>query len=263
MNDDVKWMKKALRLAEKGLGTTSPNPMVGAVIVKDGRIFGQGWHVRAGEGHAEVNAIRGAAGGNLKGATIYVTLEPCSSWGRTPPCTDAIIKAGIGRVVIGCLDPNPKHAGRCIPIFQEHHIEVAGPVCEAECRKINEAFFRWITAKKPFVLLKLAETLDGRIATENGSSQWITGEAARKHVQKLRRWADAVMAGAETYRKDAPRFTVRGRDGKVLKTPRRIIVTHTPEKFLPYPDGWEFVSLDTREKWEAFLEKSDRSHVVL
>lgn len=262
MNDDVKWMKKALRLAEKGLGTTSPNPMVGAVIVKDGRIFGQGWHVRAGEGHAEVNAIRGAAGGNLKGATIYVTLEPCSSWGRTPPCTDAIIKAGIGRVVIGCLDPNPKHAGRCIPIFQEHHIEVAGPVCEAECRKINEAFFRWITAKKPFVLLKLAETLDGRIATENGSSQWITGEAARKHVQKLRRWADAVMAGAETYRKDAPRFTVRGRDGKVLKTPRRIIVTHTPEKFLPYPDGWEFVSLDTREKWEAFLEKLGAENIT-
>ncbi len=259
---DVKWMRLALRLAKKGLGTTSPNPMVGAVIVKNGRLLGQGWHVRAGEGHAEVNALRDAGRKNLRGATLYVTLEPCSTAGRTPPCTEAILASGITRVVIGCMDPNPKHAGRAVAILRGHGIETAGPLCEAECRKLNEAFFKWITTRRPFVLLKLAETLDGKIAAHNGSSQWITGEAARCHVQRLRQWADAVMAGAETYRIDAPRFTVRDARGNVIKTPRRIIVTHRIDSFGNAPEGWEFVSLDTSRDWDGFLARLGGENVT-
>ncbi len=260
--EDIRWMRRALRLAGRGLGTTTPNPMVGAVIVRDGTVLGEGWHVRAGEPHAEINAIRSAAGNDLSGASMYVTLEPCSSYGRTPPCTEAIIREKISRVVIGCFDPNPKHAGRCVPILESHGISVVGPVFEAECKRRNEAFFRWITAGKPFVLLKLAETLDGRIATENGCSQWITGEAARKHVQELRQWADAVMAGGETYRMDAPRFTVRNSRGETLKTPRRIVVTRNPAKLEPHPAGWEFVSLENPADWIAYLERLGREQVT-
>ncbi len=262
MSGDVKWMRLAIRLAKRGLGTTSPNPMVGAVIVRNGRLLGQGWHVRAGEGHAEVNAIRDAGGERLRGATLYVTLEPCSTTGRTPPCTEAILASGISRVVIGCTDPNPKHAGRGIAILREHGVETAGPVCETECLRLNEAFFKWITTRRPFVLLKLAETLDGKIAAQNGSSQWITGEAARLHVQRLRLWADAVMAGAETYRIDAPRFTVRDADGNAIKTPRRIIVTHRPDSFRNAPEAWEFVTLDTRDDWNRFLARLGAENVT-
>ena len=262
MPDDVKWMRLAIRLAKRGLGTTSPNPMVGAVTVRNGRLLGQGWHVRAGEGHAEVNAIRDAGRKKLRGATLYVTLEPCSTTGRTPPCTEAILASGISRVVIGCTDPNPKHTGRGIAILRGHGVETAGPVCEAECLLLNEAFFKWITTRRPFVLLKLAETLDGKIAAQNGSSQWITGEPARRHVQMLRRWADAVMAGAETYRIDAPRFTVRDADGNVLKSPRRSIVTHHIDSFRDAPEGWEFVSLDTPGAWDQFLARLGAENVT-
>ncbi len=259
---DEYWMRQALRLAEKGLGSTSPNPMVGAVIVKNGRLIGQGWHVRPGEGHAEVNAFASLKNPeSAKGAVIYVTLEPCSSYGRTPPCCEAILRHGIKRVVAGCSDPNPKHAGRGFALLREHGIEVTEHICEKECKALNEPFFHWIRTGMPFVLLKMAETLDGRIATESGSSQWITGPEARKHVMKLRLAADAVMAGANTFLADKPSFTARDSKGNVLKTPRRIILTRHPEK-LSLPEGWETADLSTPEDWKSYLRKLGAEQVM-
>ena len=244
-------MRLALREARKGWGSTSPNPLVGAVIVRDGIVLGKGYHVRAGEGHAEVNAIAACAGKDLRGATIYVTLEPCCTRGRTPACTDAILRSGISRVVFGCADPNPKHALRAVEILRDQGVEVTYPVCEKECQRLNEVFFHWITTGRPYVLLKMAQTLDGKIATSGGHSQWVTGETARRRVQYLRKRADAVMAGIETFRKDSPRFTVRNSSGKVLKTPRRIIVTHHPEQY--EKEGFEFVSLPAPADWDRYL----------
>lgn len=246
-------MKMALREARKGWGTASPNPLVGAVIVRDGIVLGKGYHVRAGEGHAEVNAIAACGDTDLHGSAIYVTLEPCCTSGRTPACTDGILRSGISRVVFGCTDPNPKHAGRAAQILRDHGVEVTFPVCEKECQRLNEVFFHWITTGKPYVLLKMAQTLDGKIATANGHSQWVTSEKARQRVQFLRKRADAVMAGAETFRKDDPRFTVRTTSGKVLKTPRRIIVCSHPEEY--EKEGFEFVSLPDAAAWDAYLRK--------
>ena len=260
LSDDVRWMKRALKEALKGWGTTSPNPLVGAVVVKNGSLLGAGYHVKAGQPHAEVNAIAACAGRSLRGSTIYVTLEPCCTFGRTPPCTDAILNACISRVVFGCTDPNPKHAGRAAEILRSHGVQVTFPVCEEQCRRINEPFFKWISTGKPFVLLKMAQTLDGKTATAGGISQWITGETARQRVQKLRMRADAVMAGAETFRLDHPRFTVRDRDDNVLKTPRRIIVTGRPGAFSA--PGFEFVSLPDAAAWEAFLKKLGSENVT-
>lgn len=249
MTDEF-YMLRAAELARRALGETTPNPIVGAVIVRDGKILGEGWHAKAGCPHAEIEAIRSAGENDLKGAVLYVTLEPCSSWGRTPPCTDALIRAGFSRVVIGCTDPNPKHAGKAAGLLREHGIEVCCGVAEKECRKLNEAFFKWITTGKPFVLLKLALTLDGKIATHDGHSRWITGPEARARVQHLRRWADAVMVGGGTFRADSPRLTVRDEAGTVLKTPCRIVLSDSAD---PLPDGWERVSLHSPEEWEAFL----------
>ena len=251
--NDVRWMKKALSEAAKGWGTTNPNPMVGAVIVRDGRLLGKGYHICPGLPHAEVNAIESCRGMDLRGATLYVTLEPCSTTGRTPPCTEAILRTGISRVVFGCTDPNPRHAGRAAEILRGHGVEVDFPVCEEECRRLNEPFFKWITTGKPYVLLKMAQTLDGKTATAEGESKWITGEAARRRVRKLRMRADAVMAGLETFQLDLPRFTVREKDGFVIKTPRRIIVTHYPDSF--HADGFEAVSLPDRYAWDEYLRK--------
>ena len=260
LNEDARWMKRALKEALKGWGTTSPNPLVGAVIVKNGSLLGSGFHVKAGQPHAEVNAIASCHRKNLRGSTIYVTLEPCCTWGRTPPCTDAILNAGISRVVFGCTDPNPKHAGRAAEILRSHGVQVDFPVCGELCRRLNEPFFKWISTGKPFVLLKMAQTLDGKTATADGFSQWITGETARQRVQKLRARADAVMAGAETFRLDHPRFTVRDSGGTVLKTPRRIIVTNRPEA-LSAP-GFEFVSLPDASAWNAYLEKLGSQNIT-
>ena len=259
-NEDVRWMKRALKEALEGWGTTSPNPLVGAVIVKKGSLLGAGYHVKAGQPHAEVNAIADCGRKSLKGSTIYVTLEPCCTFGRTPPCTDAILKAGISRVVFGCTDPNPKHAGRAAEILRSHGVQVTFPVCEEQCRRLNEPFFKWISTGKPFVLLKMAQTLDGKIATADGISQWITGGIARQRVQKLRMRADAVMAGAETFRLDHPRFTVRDRDENVLKTPRRIIVTGRPDAFSA--PGFEFVSLPDAAAWDAYLKKLGSENIT-
>jgi len=207
--DDCRWMRRALCLARRAWGRTSPNPLVGAVIVRDGLPLGEGWHQRAGTPHAEVHALAAAGGAAAAGGTLYVTLEPCCTQGRTPPCTEAIRQAGLRRVVVGCVDANPRHAGRGLEQLASWGLEVASGVLEDECRDLNESFFWWIRQRRPFVLLKMAMTLDGRIATAAGVSRWITGLAARRRVQRLRQWADAVMVGGTTALADNPSLTVR------------------------------------------------------
>src|SRR5476651_722196 len=226
MKDD-QFMRLALRLARRGYGATSPNPMVGAVLVKGGKIIGRGWHRRAGLPHAEIEALRDAQkrGQNPRGATLYVTLEPCCTHGRTPPCTDAIISAGIKKVVIGATDPNPKHAGKGFKILHRAGVEVFGlrrhvgalesgdtsphSKLAGECEKMNEAFNHWIVHRTPFVTVKAAMTLDGKIATASGESKWITGETARAHGMKLRLGNDAILVGINTILADNPGLTVR------------------------------------------------------
>lgn len=262
--NDQLFMREALNEADFGAGYTSPNPAVGAVIVRDGRIIGRGHHKRCGGPHGEIEAFLSLPHeSDAAGADLYVTLEPCSTAGRTPPCCDAIIRNGIRRVVIGCLDPNPKHAGRGVDVLRAAGIEVETGVLEEECRVRHEAFFKWITTGRPFVLLKMAETLDGKIAAANGDSKWVTSETARERVAYLRRLSDAVLAGAETFRTDSPRFTARTQDGTVLKTPRRIIATHHPEILSGAGDGWESAVLDTPEDWRDFLVRLGRENVTM
>ncbi len=208
---DEKYMKLALRLARRGLGKTSPNPMVGAVVVKGGRIIGQGYHHYFGGDHAEIDAFK-SAGESLAGATLYVTLEPCCHRGggkKTPPCTDAIIREKIGRVVIGALDPNPRVSGGGVKELNEHCIETTVGVLEAECRALNEPHFKLMSTGFPFVTLKFAQTLDGRIATSTGNSRWISGEKFRRFAHRLRSLNDAVLIGIDTVLKDDPELTVR------------------------------------------------------
>jgi diaminohydroxyphosphoribosylaminopyrimidine deaminase/5-amino-6-(5-phosphoribosylamino)uracil reductase len=201
-------MARALELARKGHYTTHPNPRVGCVIVRDGQIVGEGWHVRAGEPHAEVHALR-AAGDKARGATAYVTLEPCSHHGRTPPCADALVNAGVARVVAGMQDPNPAVAGRGMQRLAQAGIAIESGVLEGEARKLNEGFLKRMEHGLPFVRVKLAMSLDGRTAMESGESQWITGPAARSAVQRLRAQASVVLTGADTVLADNARLTVR------------------------------------------------------
>lgn len=217
---DQYYMKQALILARRGLGKTSPNPMVGAVIVKDGKIIGRGYHRKIGGKHAEVNAIESAEE-NLKGATIYVTLEPCCHYGKTPPCTDAVIRNKFGRVVIGALDPNPRVGGKGVEILRQHGIETITGVLEEECRSLNEAHFKYMTTGLPLVTVKFAQTLDGRIASASGNSQWISSEKSRRLAHKLRAVNDAVMVGIGTVLADDPRLTVRLVRGR---NPARVIL---------------------------------------
>jgi diaminohydroxyphosphoribosylaminopyrimidine deaminase/5-amino-6-(5-phosphoribosylamino)uracil reductase len=243
---DAQFMRLALRLARRGYGATSPNPMVGAVLVKGGKIIGRGWHRRAGLPHAEIEALRDAQkrGHSPRGATLYVTLEPCCTHGRTPPCTEAIIAAGTRRVVIGATDPNPKHAGRGFKILERAGIAVEklgvprsrGPnrlkaelqTLAGTCIKLNEAFNYWIVHRTPFVTVKAAMTLDGKIATASGESKWITGEKARAHGMKLRQGSDAILAGINTILADDPALTARvkveGGRWKTAKLIRRIVL---------------------------------------
>ncbi len=210
---DVSFMRLALRLARRGYGTTSPNPMVGAVLVKAGLIIGRGWHHRAGLPHAEIEAMLDAQRRkhDPRGATLYVTLEPCSTHGRTPPCTQTIIAAGIRRVVVGATDPNPEHAGKGFAILKRAGIKVS--TCDkelsAECEQLNEAFNHWIVHRSPFVTVKAAMTLDGKIATASGESKWITSEDSRERAMELRQGADAILAGVNTILMDDPSLTVR------------------------------------------------------
>ena len=209
-------MRRALRLARRGYGTTSPNPMVGAVLVKKGEIIGQGWHRRAGGPHAEIEALRDAErkGHSPRGATLYVTLEPCSTHGRTPPCTDVILTAGIRRVVVGATDPNPVHAGRAFSILKRAGVTVTHGVLAEDCARLNEAFNHWIVHRAPHVTVKAAMTLDGKIATAFGESKWITGEKARGYGMKLRQGADAVLVGINTVLADDPSLIFQARNAE-------------------------------------------------
>ncbi|MCC5894675.1 MAG: bifunctional diaminohydroxyphosphoribosylaminopyrimidine deaminase/5-amino-6-(5-phosphoribosylamino)uracil reductase RibD [Alkalibacterium sp.] len=201
-------MKRALELAGKGRGFTSPNPMVGAVIVKNGKIIGEGYHKKAGEAHAEVNAIHSATE-SVEGATIYVTLEPCSHFGKTPPCSDLIIDKKFRKVVVAATDPNPLVSGSGIERIRKAGIEVITGVCEKESHQLNEVFNTYITTKLPFVVMKYAMSLDGKIATETGESKWISSEDSRKHAHHLRGHLSAIMVGIGTILKDDPRLTCR------------------------------------------------------
>jgi diaminohydroxyphosphoribosylaminopyrimidine deaminase/5-amino-6-(5-phosphoribosylamino)uracil reductase len=209
MPDYEALMRQALGLARRGAGETGHYPMVGALVLKAGRIVGRGFFRRPGEAHAEVKAIA-AAGKAAQGATLVLNLEPCCHWGRTPPCTDTVIRAGIRRVVAGMTDPNPKVAGGGFRRLRQAGIEVVAPVLEAECRRFNEVFVKFITTGRPFVIMKVGATLDGKIATRTGESQWITGEPARGEAHRLRAWADAVLVGAGTVARDDPELTARG-----------------------------------------------------
>jgi len=221
---DEEYMSLALQLAESARGQTSPNPAVGAVVVKDGVIAGMGAHLRAGEAHAEVHALQ-MAGDRARGGTIYVTLEPCSHHGRTPPCTDAIRQAGIRRAVVAVRDPNPLVAGRGIHRLQQDGIEVTEGVLEEQARRLNEVFFHYITTRTPFVILKTASTLDGKIASATGDSKWVTGELARQEVHRLRHQADAILVGVNTVIADDPSLTARLQpEGK---QPLRLVLDRT------------------------------------
>jgi diaminohydroxyphosphoribosylaminopyrimidine deaminase/5-amino-6-(5-phosphoribosylamino)uracil reductase len=221
---DRKFMAMALELAAKARGRTSPNPMVGAVVVKAGRVIASGWHRRAGEPHAEAIALK-KAGNEAKGGTLYVTLEPCSHTDkRTPPCSPLVIASGVRRVVVAMIDPNPRVSGGGIRAVRRAGIEVTTGVLEAEAKKLNEAFVKHVTTGMPFVTLKVAQTLDGRIATASGESKWITGPEARREGRRLRSWNDAILTGVNTVLADDPALTARipgGRD------PLRIVLDST------------------------------------
>ncbi|HEX8309886.1 MAG TPA: bifunctional diaminohydroxyphosphoribosylaminopyrimidine deaminase/5-amino-6-(5-phosphoribosylamino)uracil reductase RibD [Chthoniobacteraceae bacterium] len=249
--DDEKFMRAALREAERGLGHTSPNPAVGAVIVRNGRIVARGFHRGAGLPHAEIEALRALKKPGLaKGATIYVTLEPCSTHGRTPPCVDALVGAGFSRVVVGTVDPNPAHAGRGLELLRAAGIEVKSSVLEAECRTLNRVFNHWITTGGPYVIAKMGMSLDGRLTRPPGEGQWLTSEASRADAHRLRAQVDAILIGAQTLRSDNPRLTVRGIPG--ARQPWRIVLTRSGE--LP-ADAHLFTDTH-REKTRVFRNQS-------
>lgn len=220
---DKFYMNIALQLAKKGKGKVNPNPLVGAIIVRDGVILGRGYHKEYGKAHAEVNAFLDAKE-DITGATMYVTLEPCSHYGKTPPCVERIIENKISRVVIGMIDPNPLVAGKGIEKLKKSGITVTVGVLEEECRKLNEVFIKYITKNEPFVVLKTAMSLDGKIATSRGESKWITGEKARNEVHNLRNELEAIMVGVDTVIIDNPELTCRLENGR---NPIRIIVDST------------------------------------
>jgi diaminohydroxyphosphoribosylaminopyrimidine deaminase/5-amino-6-(5-phosphoribosylamino)uracil reductase len=223
--DDAPHLERALELAERGRGTAAPNPIVGSVVVNGGRVVGEGWHVRPGEPHAEVMALR-AAGARARGATLYVTLEPCAHEGRTPPCADAVIAAGVARVVAAVGDPNPKTNGQGFERLRSAGIEVAlaGPDVEWRARVQNEAYRVWVAARRPFVTYKAAVTLDGRMTVPG--SRWVTGEASRRLVHELRAVSDAVAVGMGTVRADRPLLTAR--DVGARRQPRRLAFGRGP-----------------------------------
>ena len=217
---DEQLMKRALELAKKGIGYVSPNPLVGAVIVKDGKIIGEGYHECYGQAHAEVNAVRNATE-DVEGSTIYVTLEPCAHYGKTPPCAELLLKSKFQRVVIGCLDPNEQVSGRGVKTLRDAGITVDIGILEQECLAINEVFFHYITTKRPFVVMKTAMTLDGKIATVTGASKWITDVIARERVHHLRNRLTGIMVGVDTVIADDPELSCRIENGR---NPVRLIV---------------------------------------
>ena len=221
--EDEAYMRRALELAERGWGRVSPNPMVGAVVVLDGEVVGEGWHEGPGTDHAEVMALR-AAGHRASGATIVCTLEPCNRFGRTPPCTRALLDAGVARVVIGATDPNLGNDAPGVGELREGGVAVDTGLLLDEARALNEAFDRHVTTGRPFVVLKMAASLDGKTAAADGTSRWITGEAARADVHRLRAWSDAIVVGAGTALADDPSLTVRGTFAGTARPPLRVVV---------------------------------------
>ena len=246
MAADTPYMHRALALAQQAWGRTAPNPMVGCVLVRHGEIIGEGFHHAAGMPHAEVEALRSC--NDPAGATAYVTLEPCCTTGRTPPCTEALIRAGVTEVVIGALDPNPNHAGRGVKVLQDAGIRVRTGICRQACEELNYPFFKWITTGKPYVVLKMAMTLDGKIATAAGDARWVTGGDARKDVQRLRQLAGAIIVGSETAKLDHPRLTVRD----IPDWP------HQPARYIAgrtQMEGFTSVELPDTAAWNTFLDK--------
>ncbi|SFM41987.1 diaminohydroxyphosphoribosylaminopyrimidine deaminase [Ectothiorhodospira mobilis] len=262
---DHAFMGRALQLAARGLYTTDPNPRVGCVLVREGQVVGEGFHARAGEAHAEVLALR-AAGEEARGATAYVTLEPCSHHGRTPPCADALAAAGVARVVAAMVDPNPRVAGRGLARLRAAGVQVESGLLEAEARELNPGFIRRMERGRPWVRVKLAASLDGRTAMADGESRWITGEAARADVQRLRARASAVLTAMGTVAADDPRLNLRltpadlGIDAPV-RQPARVVLDRTgrlsPGARLFAPPGgpvWVFTAQEALERQRAALE---------
>ncbi|MGD8502972.1 MAG: bifunctional diaminohydroxyphosphoribosylaminopyrimidine deaminase/5-amino-6-(5-phosphoribosylamino)uracil reductase RibD [Syntrophobacterales bacterium] len=222
---DEQFMRSALRLAARGVGYTSPNPMVGAVVVKRGRVVGKGYHRKAGTPHAEIHALQDA-GARAVGATLYVTLEPCNHQGRTPPCTEAILRSGVDRVVVGCNDPNPRVSGGGVDLLKSRGVRVEVGVLGEKCTRLNEAFIKHVTTGLPMVVAKVAASLDGKIASHRGDSRWISNERSRRFVHRLRHAADAILVGVGTVIADNPGLTTR-LPGRKWKNPLRIILdTH-------------------------------------
>lgn len=218
---DEKWIRRALELAERGLSGASPNPLVGCVIARGGKLLGEGFHQKFGGPHAEVHALRSA--GNARGATAYVNLEPCSHWGKTPPCAEALVKAGIGRVVCAMKDPNPLVSGKGFQILKRAGIRVQTGLLEREARDLNRSFLHFITSRKPYTILKIAMSLDGKTATGGGESQWITSKASREFSYRLRTRVDAILVGAETVREDDPALTSHG----LGRNPARVVLSRS------------------------------------
>ena len=222
---DLYWMTKAIEEARYGLGLTSPNPVVGAVLCDRGQLLAKGHHARAGSRHAEIECLRHLNSKVSRTATLYVTLEPCSTKGRTGRCTDAIVAAGVRRVVVGAIDPNPEHEGRGIEVLRGEGIEVVAGILADECTRLNESYNKWIRTGLPFVIAKCGMSLDGRLTRPPGESPWLTGVAARKQSHQLRAHVDAVLIGAETLRTDNPRLTARGIRG--ARQPWRVILSRS------------------------------------
>ncbi len=247
-------MRAALHEARRGVGQTSPNPAVGAIVVRAGRIIARGYHRRAGLPHAEIEALRALKKPELaRGVTLYVTLEPCSTHGRTPPCVEAIIRAGLRRVVIGAIDPNPAHAGRGVELLRAAGVVVTVGILETDCRELNAAFNHWIVSKMPFVIAKAGMSLDGRLTRPPGEGQWLTSPTARADAQKLRAQVDAILIGAQTLRTDNPRLTVRGIPG--ARQPWRVIVAGRGS----LPNGAHVFTDAHRERTLVFRSKSLRA----
>jgi diaminohydroxyphosphoribosylaminopyrimidine deaminase/5-amino-6-(5-phosphoribosylamino)uracil reductase len=262
-DDDRRHMARALELAERGLYTTTPNPRVGCVIVRDGEVAGEGWHERAGAAHAEVNALA-QAGQRARGATAYVSLEPCAHQGRTGPCTQALIEAGVARVVAALQDPNPKVGGKGLDELRRAGIEAAAGLLENEARELNIGFVSRMTRGRPWVRLKVAASLDGKTALNNGKSQWITGDAARRDGHHWRARACAVLTGGGTVREDDPRLTVR--DVPTTRQPLRVVVDsklETPPAAKILEGGGTLIAAAREDKAKMSALKARGAEVIV
>ena len=266
MNLNEYFMKKAIELAKKGVGKVNPNPLVGAIIVKEGEIIGEGYHEKYGEAHAEVNAFKSLKE-DPSGATLYVTLEPCSHYGKTPPCVDMIIENKINKVIIGMIDPNPLVAGNGVNKLIAAGIEVKSGILEDECKKLNEIFIKYIITKKPYVVLKAAMSLDGKIATKTGESKWISCEESRLQVHELRNKLSGIMVGINTVITDNPELTCRTQNEN---DPVRIIVDSSlriplDSKVLKNKDGKTMIATTKKadlKKMQALLEDNIKVLII-